>query len=81
MGRKAAFICQLEQDNRGMKTIIYKFQDMTIAIIVWAILIIFIAEAASPGLIWMTLGCMAVYGILYFGVVWLVNWIKTRHKR
>lgn len=81
MGRKAAFICQLEQDSQGMQTIIYKFQDMTIAIIVWAILIIFIAEAASPGLIRVILGCLAVYGILYFCFVWLVNWIKTRHKR
>jgi len=51
---------------------------MTFAILIWAILIIFIAEAACPGFIWVTLGCLAVYGILYFGVVWLVDWIKNR---
>lgn len=54
---------------------------MWFAIILWGIIIIWIAEAASPGLIWVILGCLAVYGILYLGVVWLVDWIKNRKKR
>lgn len=49
-----------------------------IGLILWAILIIFIAEAACPGLIWVVLGTMAVYGVLYFGVMWLVDRIKNR---
>ena len=49
-----------------------------IGIILWAILIIFIAECACPGLIWVVLGTMAVYGVLYFGVMWLVDRIKNR---
>lgn len=49
-----------------------------IGLILWAILIIIIAEAASPGLIWVVLGTMAVYGVLYFGVMWLVDRIKNR---
>lgn len=49
-----------------------------IGLILWAILIIFIAECACPGLIWVVLGTMAVYGVLYFGVMWLVDRIKNR---
>ena len=49
-----------------------------IGLILWAILIIIIAEAACPGLIWVVLGTMAVYGVLYFGVMWLVGRIKNR---
>ena len=49
-----------------------------IGLILWAILIIVIAEAACPGLIWVVLGTMAVYGVLYFGVMWLVDGIKNR---
>lgn len=49
-----------------------------IGLILWAILIIIIAEAACPGLIWVVLGTMAVYGVLYFGAMWLVDRIKNR---
>ena len=49
-----------------------------IGIILWAIHKIFIAECACPGLIWVVLGTMAVYGVLYFGVMWLVDRIKNR---
>lgn len=49
-----------------------------IGLILWAILIIIIAEAACPDLIWVVLGTMAVYGVLYFGVMWLVDRIKNR---
>ena len=49
-----------------------------IGLIIWAILIIIIAEAACPGLIWVVLGTLAVYGVLYFGVMWLVDRIKNR---
>lgn len=49
-----------------------------LGIILWAILIIFIAECACPGLIWVILGTMAVYGVLYFGIMYLVDKIKSR---
>lgn len=47
-----------------------------IGLIIWAILIIIIAECACPGLIWVVLGCMAVYGIIYAAVVAIVNKFK-----
>ncbi len=53
---------------------------MWFAFILWAILIIFIAECVNPGFIWMVLGSCIVYGILYFGAMQLINWIKTRKK-
>lgn len=49
-----------------------------IGLILWAILIIFIAECACPGLIWVVIGTMAVYGVLCFGAMWLVDRIKNR---
>ncbi len=49
-----------------------------IGLILWAILIIFIAECACPGLIWVVLGTMAVYGAIYFGIMYLVDKIKNR---
>lgn len=47
-----------------------------IGLILWAILIIFIAECACPGLIWVILGCLAVYGAIYAAFVAIVNKIK-----
>ena len=47
-----------------------------IGLILWAILIIFIAEAACPGLIWVVLGTMAVYGAIYAAFVAIVNKFK-----
>jgi hypothetical protein len=49
-----------------------------IGLIIWAILIIVIAECACPGLIWVILGTMAVYGVIYFGIMYLINRIKNR---
>jgi len=49
-----------------------------IGIILWAILIIFIAECANPGLIWVILGSMAVYGAVYFGIMYLVDKFKSK---
>lgn len=49
-----------------------------VGIILWAILIIFIAECACPGLIWVILGSMAVYGAVYFGIMYLVDKIKSK---
>lgn len=49
-----------------------------IGIILWAILIIFIAECACPGLIWVILGTMAAYWAIYFGVTKLVELSKNR---
>ena len=49
-----------------------------IGLIIWAILIIVIAEAACPGLIWVVLGTIAVYGVLYFAVMALVDRIRNR---
>lgn len=51
---------------------------LTIAILIWAILIIFIAEAGSPGFLRFLLETMAVVGILYFGGMWLIDRIKNR---
>ena len=48
-----------------------------IGIILWAVLIIIIAEAACPGLIWVILGCMAGYGALYLGYLYLKDKINT----
>ena len=50
-----------------------------IGLILWAILIIFIAECACPGLIWVILGSLAAYWIIYAGVMWLVG--KTKEER
>lgn len=50
-----------------------------VGIILWAILIIFIAECASPCLIGVILGCLAVYGAVYFGIMYLVD--KTKNKQ
>lgn len=50
---------------------------LTIAILIWAILIIFIAEAGSPGFLRFLLETMAVVGILYFGGMWLIGRIKN----
>ena len=47
-----------------------------IGLILWAILIIVIAECACPGLIWVILGTMAAYGVIYFGIMFLVDRIK-----
>ena len=49
-----------------------------IGLIIWAILIIIIAEAACPGLIWVVLGTLAVYGVLYFAVLALVDRVRNR---
>lgn len=49
-----------------------------VGIILWAILIIFIAECACPGFIWVTLGSMAVYGAVYLGIKYLVGKIKNK---
>ena len=49
-----------------------------IGLILWALLIIAIAEAACPVLIWVVLGTMAVYGAIYFGIMYLVDRIKNR---
>lgn len=49
-----------------------------IGLILWAILIIVIAECACPGLIWVILGTMAAYWAIYFGMMKLVEWIKNR---
>lgn len=51
-----------------------------LGLIIWAVLIIIIAECACPGLIWVILGAMAVYGVLYLGIMWLANKIKERCK-
>ena len=47
-----------------------------IGLILWSILIIFIAEAACPGLIWVVLGTMGVYGAIYAAFVAIVNKFK-----
>lgn len=52
-----------------------------IGIILWAILIIIIAEAACPGLIWVILGTMVAFGLLYFGVVYIVSKIQERKDK
>lgn len=52
--------------------------DSMIGLILWAILIILIAECACPGLIWVILGSLAVYGVLYFGIMAIVDKIKNR---
>lgn len=49
-----------------------------LGIILWALLIIFIAECACPGLIWVVLGSMVVYWAIYFGIMWLVDRYKSR---
>ena len=49
-----------------------------IGIILWAILIAIIAECACPGLIWVILGTLAVYGAIYFGIKYLADRIKNR---
>ena len=49
-----------------------------IGLIIWAILIIIIAEAACPGLRWVVLGTLAVYGVLYFAVMALVDRVRNR---
>ncbi len=49
-----------------------------IGIILWAIVIIIIAECACPGLIWVILGSMVAYGAIYFGIMYLVDKIKRR---
>lgn len=49
-----------------------------LGIILWAILIIIIAECACPGLILVVIGTMIVYGAIYFGILYLVDRIKNR---
>lgn len=49
-----------------------------IGLVLWAILIIFIAECACPGLIFVVLGAMAAFGAIYAGVIYLVNKLKWR---
>lgn len=49
-----------------------------LGLILWAILIIIIAECACPGLIWVILGTMAIYGVIYFGIMYLIDRIKNR---
>lgn len=49
-----------------------------IGIILWAILIIFIAECVCPGLIWVILGSMVAYSAVYFGIMYLVDKIKNK---
>ncbi len=51
-------------------------KSIMIGIILWAIVIIIIAECACPGLIWVILGCLAVYGAIYAAVVAIVNKLK-----
>lgn len=52
-----------------------------IGIILWAILIIIIAECATPGLIWVILGFLAGYGVLYLSISWLITVIKKRIRK
>lgn len=47
-------------------------------LLLWAILIIFIAECACPGLIWVTLGLLAAYWAIYYGIMFIVDRIKHR---
>lgn len=47
-----------------------------LGLILWAILIIVIAECACPGLIWAILGSTAVYAIFYLAAAALYNKIK-----
>lgn len=49
-----------------------------IGLVLWAILIIFIAECACPGLIFAVLGAMAAFWAIYAGVIYLVNKLKRR---
>lgn len=49
-----------------------------IGIILWLILIIIIAECATPGLILFTLGALAAYGVVYSGIMYLVEKIKNK---
>lgn len=51
-----------------------------LGIILWAILIIFIAECACPGLIWVILGSMAAYWAMYCGIMYLVDKIKDKRR-
>lgn len=53
-----------------------------IGLIVWAILIIVIAECACPGLLRVTFICLAIYGALYVAFVMIVDKIKSsKHKK
>lgn len=49
-----------------------------IGLILWAIVIIIIAEAVCPGLIWITLGTLAVVWGIYFGIYMLIEKLKDR---
>lgn len=49
-----------------------------IGIILWAILIIFIAECACPGLIWVILGSIVAYWAIYLGIMYLVERFKKK---
>lgn len=50
----------------------------TIAILIWVILIFWIAEAGTPGFIGFLLVSMSVVGVIYFGGMWLIDRIKNR---
>lgn len=49
-----------------------------IGLIIWAILIIFIAEAASPGITLITLGVITAYAIIYFIAMAITDKLKNR---
>lgn len=51
---------------------------VAIAIIIWAVIIICVTEAACPGFIWVTLGSIAVCGALYLAYLKIVDAIKAR---
>lgn len=51
-----------------------------LGLILWAILIIVIAECACPGLIWVIFGAMATYWAIYFGIMYLVDKIKKKRE-
>lgn len=48
-----------------------------LGLIIWAIVIIIIAECACPGLIWVILGAMALYIVIYL----ILNAIVAKFKQ
>ena len=53
---------------------------VAIAIILWAVIIIVIAECANPGLLGVIFGSIAAYGALYLAVIKIVDKIKARRR-
>lgn len=51
---------------------------VAIAVIIWAVIIICVAEAGTPGLILVILITMAIYGALYFAYVKIEEAVKAR---